>query len=42
MDGPLLARHKVFTRTHLIAEIAPRLYGRDPAELDRVLDRMLG
>jgi ATP-dependent exoDNAse (exonuclease V) alpha subunit len=30
----------VFTRTHLIAEVAPRLYGRDPAELDRVLDHI--
>lgn len=40
VDGPLLARHKVFTRTHLVAEVAPHLYGRDPAELDRVLDRI--
>lgn len=40
VDGSLLARHKVFTRTHLVAEVAPRLYGRDPAELDRVLDRI--
>jgi conjugative relaxase-like TrwC/TraI family protein len=40
VDGRLLARHKVFTRTHLIAELAPRLYGRDPAELDRVLDHI--
>ena len=30
----------MFTRTHLIAEVAPRLYGRDPAELDRVLDHI--
>lgn len=35
--GPLLRHHKVFTRTHLVAEVAPRLYGRDPLELDRVL-----
>ncbi len=41
VDGRLLARHKVFTRTHLVAEVAPRLYGRDPVELDRVLDRIL-
>jgi conjugative relaxase-like TrwC/TraI family protein len=41
IDGRLLARHKVFTRTHLTAEIAPRLYGRDPAELDRVLDHIV-
>ena len=40
VDGALLARHKIFTRTHLVAEIAPRLYGRDPAELDRVLERI--
>jgi len=38
VDGRLLANHKVFTRTQLIAHIAPRIYGRDPAELDRVLD----
>ena len=42
IDGRLLARHKVFTRTHLTAEIAPRLYGRNPAELDRVLDYITG
>jgi conjugative relaxase-like TrwC/TraI family protein len=41
IDGRLLANHKVFTRTNLIAEIAPRLYGRDPAELDRVLDHLV-
>jgi hypothetical protein len=41
IDGRLLANHKVFTRTNLIAEVAPRLYGRDPAELDRVLDHMV-
>jgi conjugative relaxase-like TrwC/TraI family protein len=40
IDGRLLSRHKVFTRTHLTAEIAPRLYGRDPAELERVLDHI--
>jgi len=40
IDGDLLRRHKVFTRTHLVAEVAPRLYGRDPADLDRVLDRI--
>lgn len=39
-DGTLMTRHKVFTRTHLIAEVAPRLYGHDPAQLDRVLDRI--
>jgi len=41
IDGRLLSNHKVFTRTNLIAEVAPRLYGRDPAELDRVLDHMV-
>jgi ATP-dependent exoDNAse (exonuclease V) alpha subunit len=40
VDGKLLAKHKVFTRT-LVAHIAPRLYGRDPAELDRVLDHIV-
>lgn len=39
--GELMRRHKVFTRTRLIAEIAPRLYGHDPAELDSVIDRVL-
>jgi conjugative relaxase-like TrwC/TraI family protein len=42
IDGNLLARHKVFTRTQLMAEIAPRLYGRDPAELERVLAHIVG
>jgi conjugative relaxase-like TrwC/TraI family protein len=41
VDGALLARHKVFTRTQLVAEVAPRLYGRDPAELDRVLEHIV-
>lgn len=35
-------RRKVFTRLHLIQEIAPRLYGHHPDELQRVLDRMIG
>ena len=39
--GELMRRHKVFTRTQLIAEIAPRLYGHDPARLDPVIDRVL-
>jgi conjugative relaxase-like TrwC/TraI family protein len=39
--GGLMRRHKVFTRTRLIAEIAPRLYGHDPAQLDPVIDRVL-
>jgi conjugative relaxase-like TrwC/TraI family protein len=41
-DGAFLTRGKVFTRTRLIAEIAPLLYGHDPAELDSVLDRIIG
>lgn len=39
--GELMARHKVFTRTRLVAEVAPRLYGHDPGELDRVIDRVV-
>src|SRR3546814_4732860 len=39
--GELMRRHKVFTRTRLIAEIAPRLYGQDPGQLDAVIDRIL-
>src|SRR5690606_2806422 len=41
VDGELLTRHKVFTRTHLVGEVAPLLYGHDPAELDRVLDHIV-
>jgi conjugative relaxase-like TrwC/TraI family protein len=40
-EGEFLARWKVFDRPRLVAEIAPRLYGHDPAELDRVIDRVL-
>jgi conjugative relaxase-like TrwC/TraI family protein len=40
-EGEFLKRGKVFTRTRLIAEIAPMLYGHDPAELDHVIDRVL-
>jgi conjugative relaxase-like TrwC/TraI family protein len=40
-DGEFLARWKVFDRPRLVAEIAPRLYGHHPAELDRVIDRIL-
>jgi conjugative relaxase-like TrwC/TraI family protein len=40
-DGDLMARHKVFTRTRLVSVVAPKLYGRDPAELDRVLDHIV-
>jgi len=41
VDGEFLARGKVFTRYRLLAEIAPLLYGHDPAELDHVLDRII-
>jgi conjugative relaxase-like TrwC/TraI family protein len=41
-EGEFLARWKVFDRPRLVAEIAPLLYGHDPAELDRVVDRVIG
>ncbi|HZA80100.1 MAG TPA: MobF family relaxase, partial [Actinomycetes bacterium] len=40
-EGEFLARWKVFDRPRLVADIAPLLYGHDPAELDRVVDRVL-
>jgi len=40
-ESEFLARWKVFYRPRLVAEIAPLLYGHDPAELDRVVDRVL-
>ena len=40
-EGEFLARWKVFDRPRLVAEIAPRLYGHDPTELGRVVDRVL-
>jgi conjugative relaxase-like TrwC/TraI family protein len=40
-EGEFLARWKVFDRPRLVAEIAPLLYGHDPAELDRVVDHLL-
>jgi conjugative relaxase-like TrwC/TraI family protein len=40
-EGGFLARWKVFDRPRLVAEIAPLLYGHDPVELDRVVDRVL-
>ena len=39
-DGALAAR-KVFTRRDVVVAVAPSLYGRDPAELTRVVDRTL-
>lgn len=41
IDERFLLRHKTFTRTHLIAELAPRLYGHQPAELERALARVV-
>ncbi len=40
-QGAFMARWKVFDRARLVAEIAPRLYGHHPRELDRVVDRIL-
>jgi conjugative relaxase-like TrwC/TraI family protein len=40
-EGEFLARWKVFDGPRLVAEIAPRLYGHHPGELDRVVDRVL-
>jgi conjugative relaxase-like TrwC/TraI family protein len=40
-EGAFLAHWKIFDRARLIAEIAPWLYGHHPAELDRVVDRVL-
>jgi len=40
-DGVLMTRHKIFTRTRLVSVLAPKLYGRDPVELDRVVDHVL-
>ncbi len=39
-EGPLAAR-KVFSRRHVIVAVAPALYGADPAELSKVVDRSL-
>ncbi|MGH9230223.1 MAG: MobF family relaxase [Acidimicrobiales bacterium] len=39
-DGALAAR-KVFTRRDVMVAVAPSLYGRDPGELSRVVDRTL-
>ena len=39
-DGALAAR-KVFTRRDVLVAVAPSLYGRDSAELARVVDRTL-
>ncbi len=41
VEGVLLRDRKVFTRTRLIAEVAPMLYGANPTQLDRVIDRIL-
>ena len=40
-DGDFLTRWKVFSRSRLVAEIAPRLYGRHPDELDRIVNAVI-
>jgi conjugative relaxase-like TrwC/TraI family protein len=39
-DGEL-ARRKVFSRRHVLVELAPHLFGQDPQVLDLVVDRAL-
>ena len=39
-DGEL-ARRKVFSRRHLLVELAPHLFGQDPRALDVLVDRAL-
>ncbi len=39
-DGEL-ARRKVFSRRHVLVELAPHLFGQDPRALDLVVDRAL-
>ena len=39
-DGPLTQR-KVFSRRDVIVAVAPHLYGRDPSQLERVVERTL-
>jgi hypothetical protein len=39
-DGPLAAR-KVFARRHVVVAVAPELFGVDPAQLPRMVDRVL-
>ena len=36
-----LARRKVFSRRHLLVELAPHLFGQDPHTLDLLVDRAL-
>ena len=36
-----LARRKVFSRRHLMVELAPHLFGQDPPTLDLLVDRAL-
>jgi len=40
-DGPLATR-KVFARRHVVVAVAPALFGAHPAELARLVDRVLG
>jgi len=39
-EGPLAAR-KVFARRHVVVAVAPELFGAEPAELGRTVDRVL-
>jgi conjugative relaxase-like TrwC/TraI family protein len=39
-DGPLAAR-KVFARRHVVVAVAPELFGADPGDLPRMVDRVL-
>ncbi len=39
-DGNL-ARRKVFSRRHIVVALAPKLFGRDPQLLDRLVDRTM-
>ncbi|MDQ3643861.1 MAG: AAA family ATPase, partial [Actinomycetota bacterium] len=39
-DGALAAR-KVFARRHVVVAVAPELFGADPADLTRMVDRVL-
>jgi conjugative relaxase-like TrwC/TraI family protein len=40
-DSQFMTSHKVFNRWNLIEEIAPHLYGHNPTELERVLNRVM-
>jgi conjugative relaxase-like TrwC/TraI family protein len=40
-DSKFMTAHKIFNHWNLIEEIAPHLYGHNPAELDRVMERVM-